>query len=138
LSDVGHGDEGLSELGAARAAAASRSGTAEVPATIALLEHRVAMLLGCNDLARTVLSWAEDGLGPVGEVLLLHAWRLARLGRARAASDVLVRLWDGAVPVVLPWTLVEGRVLECRLALHDGRRPQARREGSAGPRRPAG
>jgi LuxR family transcriptional regulator, maltose regulon positive regulatory protein len=128
LSDVGHGDEGLGELRAARAVAASRSGTAEVPATIALLEHRVAMLLGRNDLARTVLSWAEDGLGPVGEVLLLHAWRLARLGRARAASEVLVRLWDGAVPVVLPWTLVEGRVLECQLALHDGRRPQARRE----------
>jgi LuxR family maltose regulon positive regulatory protein len=128
LFDAGHSEEGLHDLRAARAVAAGRHGGAEVPATVALLEHRAAALQGRNDLARSVLSWAEDNLGTVGEVQLLHASQLARLGRARAASDVLAHLLDGAVPAVLPWTLVEGRVLECQLALHAERRPQARRE----------
>ena len=128
LFDIGHVDEGLNELDEARTVAAGRRGTAEILATVALLQHHAATLQSRDELARSVLGWAEDALGPVGEVRLLHAWQLARLGRARAASDALVQLLDGAVPVVLPWTLVEGRVLECQLALRAGRRPQARRE----------
>jgi LuxR family maltose regulon positive regulatory protein len=128
LSDIGHSDEGLDELREARTLAAGRPGSAEIPATVALLEHRAATVQGRNDLSRTILRWAEDELGPVGEVLLLRAWQLARLGRAGAAGDALVHLLDGAAPVVLPWTLVEGRVLECQLALRADRRPQARRE----------
>jgi LuxR family maltose regulon positive regulatory protein len=128
LSDVGHSDEGLDELREARAVAAGRPGTGEIPATVALLEHRAATVQGRNELSRTVLRWAADELGPVGEVLLLRAWQLARLGRTGAAGDVLVHLLDGAAPVVLPWTRVEGRVLGCQLALRADRRPQARRE----------
>jgi LuxR family maltose regulon positive regulatory protein len=128
LTDIGHSDEGLNELRAARMVAAGRPGAAEVPATVALLEHRAATSRGRNDVARTILRWAEDELGPVGEVHLLHAWQLARLGRPGAASDALVHLRDGAAPVVLPWTLVEGSVLGCQLALRAERRPQARRE----------
>jgi LuxR family maltose regulon positive regulatory protein len=128
LSDIGHNDEGLNELRDARAVAAGRAGPASIPATVALLEHRAATLQGHNTVARTILSWAEDELGPVGEVLLMRAWQLARLGRPDAAGNALVQLLDGAAPVVLPWTLVEGRVLECQLALRAERRTQARRE----------
>ncbi|TWF80140.1 LuxR family maltose regulon positive regulatory protein [Pseudonocardia hierapolitana] len=128
LSDIGHGDEGLNELREARAVAAGRPGAAEIPATVALLEHRTATLQGHDTVARSILRWAEDELGHVGEVHLLRAWQLARLGRPAAASDALVHLLDGAAPVVLPWTMVEGRVLGCQLALRGERRPQARRE----------
>jgi LuxR family maltose regulon positive regulatory protein len=128
LSDIGHGDEGLNELREARALAAGLPGSAEIPAIVAVLEHRAATVQGLGSVARTVLRWAEDELGPVGEVLLLRAWRLAKLGRAGAASEALVHLLDGAAPVVLPWTRVEGRVLGCQLALRAGRRRQARRE----------
>ncbi|QYN38595.1 LuxR C-terminal-related transcriptional regulator [Pseudonocardia sp. DSM 110487] len=128
MSDIGHSDQGLNELREARGVAAGRPGAAEIPAIVALLEHRAATVQGHGSVARTVLRWAEDELGPVGEVLLLRARQLAGLGRPRAAGDALVRLLDGAVPVVLPWTLVEGRVLGCQLALRGERRPQARRE----------
>jgi LuxR family maltose regulon positive regulatory protein len=46
----------------------------------------------------------------------------------RLRSVHLVHLLDGAAPVLLPWTIVEGRVLGCQLALRGERRPQARRE----------
>jgi LuxR family maltose regulon positive regulatory protein len=128
LSDIGRGDEGLNTLREARAMAAGRTVAAQIPATVALLEHRAAASQHRNAVARTVLRWAEDELGPVGEVTLLRAWQLVLLGRPVAASDALVHLLDGAAPVVLPWTLVEGRVLECQLALRAERRPQARRE----------
>ncbi len=128
LSDMGHSDQGLNELREARAVAAGRPGTAEIPAIVALLEHRAATVQGHGSVAGTVLRWAEDELGPVGEVLLLRARQLTGLGRPGAASDALVQLLDGAAPVVLPWTLVEGRVLGCQLALRGERRPRARRE----------
>jgi LuxR family maltose regulon positive regulatory protein len=128
LSDMGHGDQGLNELREARGVAAGRPGSAEIPAIVALLEHRAATVQGHGSVAGTVLRWAEDELGPVGEVLLLRARQLTGLGRASAASDALVQLLDGAAPVVLPWTLVEGRVLGCQLALRGERRPRARRE----------
>lgn len=128
LSDIGHGEEGLNELREARTVAAGRPGAAEIPAIVAVLEHRAATSQGRSEVARSILRWAEDELGPVGEVLLLRAWQLAALGRPGAASDALVHLLSGAAPVVLPWTLVEGRVLECQLALRGERRPRARRE----------
>jgi LuxR family maltose regulon positive regulatory protein len=74
-----------------------------------------------------MLAWAEDGLGPVGEVRLLQARQRAALGRQRAAIDALAPALDGAVPPVLPWTVAEARVLECSLALQLERRSQARR-----------
>ncbi|WP_345603900.1 LuxR C-terminal-related transcriptional regulator [Pseudonocardia adelaidensis] len=128
LLDVGRGDEALTALRDARTAAAGLRGPAEIPATVALFEHRAAELQGRTDLARTVLGWAEAQLGPVGEVLLLRAWRMAGLGRTRAAAEALAGMFDRDVPVVLPWALVEGRVLACGLALRADVRPQARRE----------
>lgn len=128
LFDVGRSGEGTDRLGEAHLLAASRAGSAEVTATVAVLTHGAATLLGRADLARAVLSRAETDLGGAGEVLLLRARQRAALGRHRAASDTLIPLLDGSVPVVLSWALVEARVLECQLALRLDRRPQARRE----------
>jgi LuxR family transcriptional regulator, maltose regulon positive regulatory protein len=128
LVDLGRSGEGLDELRGARSVAGGRTGGAEVCATAAVLEHRAAAQLGRIDVARRVLAWAEDELGPVGEVPLLRARHLAALGRDAAATKMLGPVLDGSAPVVLPWTLVEGRVLECRLAMRAGRRPQARSE----------
>jgi LuxR family maltose regulon positive regulatory protein len=128
LFDLGRTGEGLGELHEARtAAAAGRVGAVEVPAMVALLEHRAAALAGRSDVARSVLTWAEDHLGAVGDVLLLRARQQAALGRGGAATKSLAPLLDGVAPAVLPWALVEGRVLECQLALRAERRRQARR-----------
>jgi LuxR family transcriptional regulator, maltose regulon positive regulatory protein len=128
LCDLGRSADGLAELRGARTVAAGGRPSAEIAATVALFEHRAAAALGRNDLARTVLAWAEDELGPVGEVLLLRARQQVGLGRDRAAIEALAPLVEGAAPPLLPWMLVEGRVLECQLALRAERRPWARSE----------
>jgi LuxR family maltose regulon positive regulatory protein len=128
LSDLGRSGDGLDALHEARIAAAARRDDSAVTAIVAVLENHAATRLGRTDLARTVLSWAQDDLGPAGEVLLLRARQRIGLGRHRAASESLAPLLDGSAPIVLPWTLVEGRVLSCQLALRIDRRPQARQE----------
>ncbi len=118
---------GLRRLGAARAAAAGRPGPPEIVATIAALEHGAATSHGRSDLARTALSWAEAVLGPTGEVLLMRARRHVASGRHRAVVEALRPLWQGTA-VVLPWTPVEARVLQCLCALRADRRRDARQE----------
>jgi LuxR family maltose regulon positive regulatory protein len=127
LFDLGRSGEGMDRLREALFAGADRGGPAEVTATVAVLGHHAATSLGRGDLARMMLARAEAGLGAAGEVLLLRGRQRAQLGRHHAAVDALTPLLDGSASPVLPWTLVEARVLECRLALCLDRRPQARR-----------
>jgi LuxR family maltose regulon positive regulatory protein len=127
LFDLGHHGKGLDELRSARTLAAGRRGLLEPSALVAVLEHRAATTAGRGDLARTVLAWAEEVLGSAGDVLLLRARRQAAHGREHAAIEALQPVLDGSAPVVLPWTLVEARVLECGLDLATGARPAARR-----------
>ncbi|MGH3585272.1 MAG: helix-turn-helix transcriptional regulator, partial [Pseudonocardia sp.] len=127
LFDLGRSGEGIDLLQEAQLAAGTAPDSAEVTATVALLAHRAATLLGRGDLARTVVSWAEGELGPAGEVVLLRSRQRAALGRHHAANDTLAPLLAGSAPPVLPWTLIEASVLHCQISLRLDRRPQARR-----------
>jgi LuxR family transcriptional regulator, maltose regulon positive regulatory protein len=127
LVDLGRTDEGMKEMREARAAAEPGT-TAEIAATIALLEHDAASRLGRGDVARDVMGWSERRLGPVGEVALLHSSHQAGLGRYDAARGTLARVLDGSQPIRLPWTLIECRAQACKLALHAGWRSRGRHE----------
>jgi LuxR family transcriptional regulator, maltose regulon positive regulatory protein len=127
LVDLRTADEGMEEMREARAAA-ERGTTAEIAATIALLEYDAATRLGLGDVARDVMGWSEQRLGPVGEVALVRSSHQAWLGRHDAARGTLAPVLDGSQPIRLPWTLVASRVLACQLALRAGWRSRGRRE----------
>jgi LuxR family transcriptional regulator, maltose regulon positive regulatory protein len=73
-----------------------------------------------------VLGWAEDRLGSTGDLLFLRACGPAAISRFGAASDHLRPLLDGTVAPLVPWTLIEARLLECAIALRTGRTAVAR------------
>jgi LuxR family transcriptional regulator, maltose regulon positive regulatory protein len=127
LVDIGRGAEGLEDLRAARDLATRLPPAPDLIALVALLEHHAAWLAGRPDLARTVVGWAERYLGETGEVALLRARRLSELGRHQAAGEALALLLAATTPTVVPWTLVEAWVLDCRLALLADRPARARR-----------
>src|SRR3954468_14430845 len=88
LVDFGRVADGLDELqlahtdgGTSRAAATS--------ALIALLEHPRAALPGRQEVARTVLGWAEHGLGHTGEVALMRAQRRGLSSRTGTSDRIL-------------------------------------------------
>jgi LuxR family maltose regulon positive regulatory protein len=126
LFDQGHRARGLDELAAARVATLDQFCTSTTTATIALVGYPAAASLGRVDLAREILSWAQDVLDATGEVALLHARRQAALGRHTAADESLAPVLDGRTECVLPWTVGEAWVLRCSLALRLDRRPLAR------------
>ncbi|GAA2555110.1 LuxR C-terminal-related transcriptional regulator [Pseudonocardia hydrocarbonoxydans] len=129
LCDLGRTGEGLAEMAAARAGAVAGRNPPRFTALVAVLEHGAATAAGHTDQARAVLGWAEGLLGPSsGDVLFLHARRHVASGRTGTAASALAPVLDGSAPVLVPWVGVEARVVACRLALHAGRRPQARRE----------
>jgi LuxR family maltose regulon positive regulatory protein len=127
LVDLRTADEGMEEMRQARAAV-ERCTTAEIAATIALLEHDAATRLGRGDVARDVMRWSEHRLGPVGEVALVRSFHQTSLGRHDAARGTLAPVLDGSQPIRLPWTLVASRVLACQLALRAGWRTRGRQE----------
>jgi LuxR family maltose regulon positive regulatory protein len=95
-------------------------------ALTALVEHRSAVRVGMMSRARAVLSWAEDWLGPTGDMLLLRAYAPARMSRYAAARHHLRPLLDGSVPALVAWTRIEGWLLQCWIELRGGNRPRAR------------
>jgi LuxR family transcriptional regulator, maltose regulon positive regulatory protein len=56
----------------------------------------------------------------------MRAQRLTSMGRLPAASEALRPVLDGSSPVLLPWAMIEACVLDCHLAVLDGRRGHAR------------
>ncbi|WP_308123695.1 LuxR C-terminal-related transcriptional regulator [Modestobacter marinus] len=126
LVELGRVTEGLDQLRHARAATADHPRMTTTSALLAVLEHRAATLSGRQDLARTVLTWAEHAVGDSGEVALMRAHRLGAMGRLAAAAAALQPLLDRSVPVHLPWAVAEAWVLDCRIAHLGGRREQAR------------
>jgi LuxR family maltose regulon positive regulatory protein len=95
-------------------------------AAMALLEHGAAARLGRRDDARAVVAWAEDHLGPTGDVLFLRACGPAAISRHDVARQHLRPLLDGGVAPVIPWVPLAGWVLECALLLRTAGRPAAR------------
>ncbi|MFW3170967.1 LuxR C-terminal-related transcriptional regulator [Geodermatophilus sp. CPCC 206100] len=126
LVDLGRVADGLDALRHARTESVAHPGMAATGALLASLEYPTAALSGRPDLARSVLEWSEQRLGPQGEVALLRAQRLTAMGRSAAAAETLRPVLDGSLEVLLPWTVVEACVLDCRLAVLDGRRDHAR------------
>lgn len=115
--------------------AALRSGRCRIPrglaldrvtaAFSALVEHGAATRLGSATHARAVLDWAEDRLDPCGDVLFLRACAPARISRYRAAREHLRPLLEGSVAPLVPWSLIEGWLLQCWIELRTGDRPRA-------------
>jgi LuxR family maltose regulon positive regulatory protein len=124
--DLGRIADGLDALRHARTQTVDHPQMATTSALLASLEYPAAALSGRPDLPRTVLAWAEHSLGPAGEVALMRAQRLTAMGRLAAAAEVLGPLVVGSSPVLLPWVVIEACVLDCRLAVLDGRRDHAR------------
>jgi LuxR family maltose regulon positive regulatory protein len=96
-------------------------------ALIALLEHGAAVQLGWREEARAVLAWAEEHLGPTGDLLYLRACGPAAISRYDIARDHLLPLLDGTVAPAVRWLPIAGWVLEAAALRHAGRRPAARR-----------
>jgi LuxR family maltose regulon positive regulatory protein len=71
------------------------------------------------------LDWAEDRLDPCGDVLFLRACAPARISRYRAAREHLRPLLERAVAPLVPWSLIEGWLLQCWIELRTGDRPRA-------------
>jgi LuxR family transcriptional regulator, maltose regulon positive regulatory protein len=124
--DLGHVADGLGTLRHARTRTVEHPRMATTSALLAALEYPAAASSGRPDVARAVLEWTEHSLGPVGEVALMRAQRLSVLGRLAAAAEVLRPVLDGATPALLPWTVLEACVLDCRLSVLGGRRQHAR------------
>src|SRR5699024_5026130 len=103
LFDLDRRGEGMDVLRQAHRLALAQPDSAEITATVALLEYRAATLLSQDELVRIVLSWATKSLGSAGEVLLLRARQRAVLGRYQAASESLAPLLEGRSSPVLPW-----------------------------------
>ncbi|MBO0848187.1 MAG: AAA family ATPase [Pseudonocardia sp.] len=91
----------------------------------ALVEHGAATRLGHATHAQAVLDWAEQRLDRCGDVLFLRACAPARISRYRAAREHLRPLLSGEVPPLVPWSLIEGWLLQCWIELRTGDRPQA-------------
>ena len=90
---------------------------------IALLEHDAATRLRLDVHAHSVLEWTRERLGENGDVLLMRARGATSDTAARAHLQPLLE--ERVVPAV-PWTLIEGWLLECVLALRAGNRHHAR------------
>jgi LuxR family maltose regulon positive regulatory protein len=126
LVDLGRVADGLDELRRARMQTVDRPGMAATSAVLASLEYPAAAGAGRQEVARTVLDWADHALDPAGDVILMRAQRLTALGRHRAAAEALQPLLDGTSPVLVPWVVIEACVLDCRLAVLAERREHAR------------
>jgi LuxR family transcriptional regulator, maltose regulon positive regulatory protein len=124
-ADLHPGPAALEDLRHARATVGSTTAPG-VTGLVALLEHRAALQLGRHELARTVVEWAGTVLGESGDVALMRAERLSALGRHRAAADALGSLRDGSARALVPWAVLAGWVLDCRLAVLAGRRTYGR------------
>jgi LuxR family maltose regulon positive regulatory protein len=109
----------------------------------ALLVHGSAADTGCHDIAAETVRVAQNVVGPATDVLLMRARHAVsqavkprspanRSGAQRRSADraaaALRPVLDGSAPVVVPWTVIEGHVLACDLALATDRPLQARRD----------
>ena len=96
-------------------------------ALIAVLEHGATVQLGWRDEARGVLAWAEEQIGPTGDVLYLRSCGPASISRYEVARDHLQALLDGTAAPAVRWIPIAGWVLESVALLQAGHRPAARR-----------
>ena len=124
-ADQGERAAGLAETRAARAQF-GHSPVSPVlwpmPAALAVLEHRAALLQGNAAAAADVATWLAARVGEVGEVLLLHALAQAAAGRHEAARATVAPLRAAAVPLLLPHTPLEVHLIDAEAAFQAGDR----------------
>jgi LuxR family maltose regulon positive regulatory protein len=117
LADQGERAAGLAEMRAARAESADTSAPPAMLASLAVLEHRVALLTGNLDAAAQVARWFGARVGETGETLLLKAWIETARGRHEAARTIVAPVLASHLPVLLRHTVVEAHLLDAEAAL---------------------
>ena len=96
-------------------------------AAMAMLEFRVALLLGHAAAARTVLGWLTDARPATrAELVAMRAWTAAAAGHHEHARTLIRPVLDGATPALLPHTAVEAWLLQTSIAAAADERPAAR------------
>jgi LuxR family maltose regulon positive regulatory protein len=127
LFDLGDRQAGLLELQEAQAELGAVRAPTPVAASMTLLEHRAALLLGYRVAAATSHDRLTGRAGAEGERLLMRAWSAAAAGEAREARRIVAPLIRGESRPILSSTLVDVWLLEAWAALRLGDRPTARR-----------
>jgi LuxR family maltose regulon positive regulatory protein len=120
LFDSGRHHEGLQQMQQARADFGAIPLSAEQAASLAVLEHHAAVVLGRPDDARAVADWLSDRIGIPGEVLLMRAWDELSAGRSQSARADVEPILAGTVPSVLPHTFVEALLVEASIDVTGG------------------
>jgi LuxR family maltose regulon positive regulatory protein len=120
LADLGRRAPGLAELRAARAEFGDTPAPAPVLASLAVLEHRAAVLNGNLDAAAEVARWLGGRVGRTGELLLLRAWTEMARGHHDTARSLVGPLLDPAAPVLLRHTVLEAQLVVAEAALQAG------------------
>ncbi|TWF75023.1 LuxR family maltose regulon positive regulatory protein [Pseudonocardia hierapolitana] len=126
LFDSGREHEGLQQMRQARVGFGAVPLSAEQAATLAVLEHHAAVVLGRPRDARAVVAWLSDRIGMPGEVLLMRAWAELSAGRSQSARADVEPILAGTAPSVLPHTLVEALLVEASIDVTGGQVRTAR------------
>jgi LuxR family maltose regulon positive regulatory protein len=129
LVDLDRREQAMPELRDAQVAMAARPLPPSLTAPAVLLVHGSATELHRPDIAAEALSLAEGVLGAAAEIVLMRARTAVARSTVTSSTAVALRpVLDGSVAAVVPWAVIEIRVLACDLALASGRPLQARRE----------
>ena len=126
LFDLGDRADGLAELQQARSDFGDNQTSPQHCAAMAMLEFRVALLLGHAAAARTVLGWLTERSGDNAELVAMRAWTEAAGDHHERARTLIRPVLDGSAPALLPHTVVEGWLLETSIAATADERPAAR------------
>ena len=127
LADQGRHAAGLAEMRAARLDFGGAQALPSLSASLALLEHRVSLLVGNVGAAAEVGTWLTERIGETGETLLLSAWSEAAAGRSQTARARVAPVLLGDMPTVVPYTEVESLLVESEGALQAGEQAAGRR-----------
>lgn len=125
--ELGDRTAGARRVDTARLAGGSTRFSAEQVALCAVLEHRMALLLGWGTKAGDALRWAQQTSPDSAEVRLMRARAQLVLGRRDTADKIIQPVLDGTAGPVLPWSTIEAWLLATEVALNAGDHARARR-----------
>ncbi|MGE3663334.1 MAG: LuxR C-terminal-related transcriptional regulator [Pseudonocardia sp.] len=125
-SDTGGGAVGLAEARAARVRFDDGTWPAEWLVAAALLEHRIALLVGNPAAAAALVDWLRPRTGPVGELAVMRAMIAAAVGDPDTAAAALGPVRSGERPPLLAETAVEVEMVHAAVAAERGAPERAR------------
>ena len=96
-SPTGERGPGLERCATARTGFGQNPAPAPLLVSLAVLEHRVALLNGNLAAAVEVEAWLLDRVGDAGEIRLLSAWAQAAMGHHEPARDLVAPLHEPAI-----------------------------------------